>query len=551
MNKIEIFENSLLKLIIRRGNESDRLNIILEEGELAYTTDTKRTYIGDGVTYGGNLIGNKFLGSATNVTAFAPGSPGDIAYDSDNRILYTLIENDGSNIADWLQVGNTLVSGNGTIYISTDNSISVGTLSAGNFSNDTVGSSLEIDTNSRISLSANISVDRISKRVEGVNSYLELPSKISINNINYTFPTTTPNQFEYLKGPVTGTQLQWGVPEIITTGVPTTTAALVPIGTIVPFVSSAAGVPWGWIVCDGSYVLRATYPDLFDLIGDSYGSTGGTDFAVPNYTNKTLYGDDDPISSDALGINTSSTTGLSATGVLFIIKAIGDYSPPSLTINSPLTATLNGSDQTGVPFNPLDGDVVIGGDENTIALPGLSAFKVAGTYNWTVPNGIKYIKYYVTGAGQYGGHVTTGCAAATCMGYLSASGGTILTIEVGARPPAENYGTGTDSLISISSNDLVISYHGERVEESPGVYVSNGGWISTVSPHVIAGEIIEGGTGGIDTNNEGDEESEGSSSFWGSCPAPGAGGAGHGSGDWGSNGIQSWPGDGMVLLEWS
>jgi hypothetical protein len=43
---------------IRRGLDADRLTVLLEEGEVAYTTDTKKFYIGDGSTLGGNRIGS-------------------------------------------------------------------------------------------------------------------------------------------------------------------------------------------------------------------------------------------------------------------------------------------------------------------------------------------------------------------------------------------------------------------------------------------------------------------------------------------------------------
>lgn len=41
---------------IKRGLDADRLTVVLEEGEVAYTTDTKKFYIGDGTTLGGNEI---------------------------------------------------------------------------------------------------------------------------------------------------------------------------------------------------------------------------------------------------------------------------------------------------------------------------------------------------------------------------------------------------------------------------------------------------------------------------------------------------------------
>jgi hypothetical protein len=68
---------------IRRGTNAERLTITPAQGELIYTTDTKKIYIGDGTTVGGtpvdsvlpisvagnNLvfdpIGNVFVGSAT------------------------------------------------------------------------------------------------------------------------------------------------------------------------------------------------------------------------------------------------------------------------------------------------------------------------------------------------------------------------------------------------------------------------------------------------------------------------------------------------------
>ena len=40
-NSIEILQNTLLKLIVRQGSDSDRKNILLDAGELGYTTDAK------------------------------------------------------------------------------------------------------------------------------------------------------------------------------------------------------------------------------------------------------------------------------------------------------------------------------------------------------------------------------------------------------------------------------------------------------------------------------------------------------------------------------
>jgi Chaperone of endosialidase/Major tropism determinant N-terminal domain len=57
-NTINVTSDTVIKLIIRRGTNSDRQNIILSSGELGYTLDTKRVFVGDGVTQGGNIVGN-------------------------------------------------------------------------------------------------------------------------------------------------------------------------------------------------------------------------------------------------------------------------------------------------------------------------------------------------------------------------------------------------------------------------------------------------------------------------------------------------------------
>ena len=51
-------------------------------------------------------------------------------------------------------------------------------------------------------------------------------------------------------------------------------------GTIHHF--GGASLPTGYLWCDGTSYLRATYPDLFTAIGTSFGSVDGTHFSVPD-----------------------------------------------------------------------------------------------------------------------------------------------------------------------------------------------------------------------------------------------------------------------------
>lgn len=53
-----------------------------------------------------------------------------------------------------------------------------------------------------------------------------------------------------------------------------------PIGTITQTAATAAGT--GWLFCDGSSLVRATYPELFTAIGVTYGSASGSTFTLPD-----------------------------------------------------------------------------------------------------------------------------------------------------------------------------------------------------------------------------------------------------------------------------
>lgn len=61
------------------------------------------------------------------------------------------------------------------------------------------------------------------------------------------------------------------------------------IGTIYMFGGSTA--PEGFLVCDGSPVSRATYSDLFDVIGTDYGvGDGSTTFNLPDLSGRVVIG---------------------------------------------------------------------------------------------------------------------------------------------------------------------------------------------------------------------------------------------------------------------
>lgn len=68
------------------------------------------------------------------------------------------------------------------------------------------------------------------------------------------------------------------------------TPFLVPTASLMPFAGASA--PTGWLFCDGSSVLRASYSALFAALGTAYGSVDGTHFNIPDLRGRLPIGND-------------------------------------------------------------------------------------------------------------------------------------------------------------------------------------------------------------------------------------------------------------------
>ena len=84
---------TIVKLKVRRGSDAQRKDIVLDQGEIGYTLDTRRLFVGDGSTYGGQSVGTKNIGPFALDSSLGPdNSPGmqvgDIGYS--NNKLYIL-----------------------------------------------------------------------------------------------------------------------------------------------------------------------------------------------------------------------------------------------------------------------------------------------------------------------------------------------------------------------------------------------------------------------------------------------------------------------------
>ena len=350
-NKIEIFENTLLQLITRQGTNTDRVNVKLKSGELGYTTDTKRLYVGDGSTQGGILIGNKFKGSAVDITTLGVGSIGDIAYDSDNNKLYVITSGNGTIFSNWQEIGGVYTAGDGSIRVTNTNKIFVQSLSAGTVSRDLLGKSITLNNTNRITLSSTIAVDKIETAV--LNSHLELPKFLNINNVDYNFPVGGLGNNKYLKTDAAG-NLAWGDLGSNVNYFTFNSGGILPVGTVISTLTSSS-LNTDWVMCNGQSLPGVDYPDLSAVIGTTYGGNN-INFNVPNLNQKILYGtSSSPYMSNLYDLVSSTSSDLQATGVNFFIKAKADVVVNgSLKVSTPLKITTNGNDQTNSQITVFD-----------------------------------------------------------------------------------------------------------------------------------------------------------------------------------------------------
>jgi len=75
------------------------------------------------------------------------------------------------------------------------------------------------------------------------------------------------------------------------TGIVNEITARFPVASVIPYAGATA--PTGWLLADGAAVSRATYSDLFDVIGTTYGAgDGSTTFNLPNLKGRVPVGVD-------------------------------------------------------------------------------------------------------------------------------------------------------------------------------------------------------------------------------------------------------------------
>lgn len=109
---------------------------------------------------------------------------------------------------------------------------------------------------------------------------------------------------------------------------------LIPTGCVQAFAGNT--LPDGWLLCDGSAVLRTDYAELYAVIGTTYGAgDGSTTFNLPNLTDKFIEGSATAGTEKAAGLPEIS-------GSLSIRSATG--SDTFVNLFTPATSALYGNE---------------------------------------------------------------------------------------------------------------------------------------------------------------------------------------------------------------
>lgn len=138
---------------VRRGTNAEREQYVYNAGEIIYTTDSKRLYVGDGSTYGGVVVGNKTW-ITNNFVSLGSINKYDLVYRTDLSNFYILTGDNKNSLDNYLQVSGNISGGSYTLPPATTTTLGGLIVSTGLTVDNTGAVALDID-NSTIKISNN------------------------------------------------------------------------------------------------------------------------------------------------------------------------------------------------------------------------------------------------------------------------------------------------------------------------------------------------------------------------------------------------------------
>ena len=162
----------IVKLKLRRGTDVQRQTVTLEQGEMGYTTDRKRVWVGDGFTPGGHVAGNLVYAPLTSSakTSLAQAVQNDLVYE--NNLLYQLSGTDSALLSSWAFIGSQTDTASISYDVNNKLHVVTGAISATSLNSDVVATNGGIVLNPVQGLSA--AVDGTSIRVNSTTGQLSV-----------------------------------------------------------------------------------------------------------------------------------------------------------------------------------------------------------------------------------------------------------------------------------------------------------------------------------------------------------------------------------------
>lgn len=284
----------ITRIVVRKGLEDQRDDVILLQGEPGFAIDSKRLYIGDGITAGGVPVGIRNIGiapfdsTATNLSltqlALAP-TAGDLVYDSTSNVIYSLTGTNASLVGSYAKYGRGIQADNTTIQLAGSVlSVKVNSLDATYLTSTTIGRGLQ-----RVSGNQTIQIATPGPELtfSGDTLYIT-PAGVS-NDKLAVMPADTVKAKLYNAGTPVDVPLSEFAASIKPYVVEAVQATGVPTGTVLDFAGTTA--PAGYLLCQGQAVSRATYANLFTVIGTTWGAGDGTTtFNIPDFRRRVAVG---------------------------------------------------------------------------------------------------------------------------------------------------------------------------------------------------------------------------------------------------------------------
>jgi microcystin-dependent protein len=139
-----------------------------------------------------------------------------------------------------------------------------------------------------------------------------------------------------------------------------------PPGVVDDFAGAVA--PDGWLLCDGASYLRSAYPDLFAVIGTTYGAADGTHFNVPDLRGRVV-------------------VGYAAAGGHTDVSTLGANDGQAVANRRPKHRTTNGLSIVGGPFPTAPGSNGFSPGSNTFVVgAGSGSPSLSGSIGTNIAN---------------------------------------------------------------------------------------------------------------------------------------------------------------------